>query len=104
MLTDDDKYELINLWEGEDILYDICNADYRNKTKRNAAVKRIAISCIIELYALLTSLLANQVFIHILRRFLLFFFKIPHNITIAEQAVTTSSISFLIMKETSYTR
>ena len=42
MLTDDDKYELINLWEGEDILYDICNADYRNKTKRNAAVKRIA--------------------------------------------------------------
>ena len=42
MLTDDDKYELINLWEGEDILYDICNADYRNKPKRNAAVKRIA--------------------------------------------------------------
>ena len=35
MLTDDDKYELINLWEGEDILYDICNADYRNKTKQS---------------------------------------------------------------------
>ena len=41
-ITEDDKFEFIKLWEDEDILYEITHDDYRNKNKRNAAIKRIA--------------------------------------------------------------
>ena len=39
--SDDDKYELVELWEGESVLYDITDDDYRDKNKRSAAFKRI---------------------------------------------------------------
>ena len=41
-ITEDYKFEFIKLWEDEDILYEITHDDYRNKNKRNAAIKRIA--------------------------------------------------------------
>ena len=40
-LTDEEKYDLIRLWEGEDVLYDVTNMDYHNNNKRNAALQRI---------------------------------------------------------------
>ena len=37
-LTDEEKYDLICLWEGDDVLYGVTNV---NNNKRNAALKRI---------------------------------------------------------------
>ena len=41
-LNDEQKSELISLWEGEEVLYNIEDADYRDNAKRLAASKRIA--------------------------------------------------------------
>ena len=40
-LLDDDKMELIELWEGEECLYDNTIADYSRSDKRAAAINRI---------------------------------------------------------------
>lgn len=40
-LDDEQKSELIALWEGEEVLYNIVHADYHDNTKRLAAQKRI---------------------------------------------------------------
>ena len=42
VISDDDKYDLIRLWEGVDVLHDVLNPDYHNNNKQNAALKRIA--------------------------------------------------------------
>ena len=41
VLNDDNKFELIQLWEGEECLYNPGIADYSNSNKRIAAIKRI---------------------------------------------------------------
>ena len=41
-VNDDDKYELINLWEAEPVLYDVKHPDYRDKNKRTSATVRIS--------------------------------------------------------------
>ena len=41
LLTDEDKMDVIRLWEGE-MLYNVTHHDYHNNNKRNAALKRIA--------------------------------------------------------------
>ena len=42
MSTDEQKFDLITLWEGEGVLYAVNHAEYHDENKRNAATKRIA--------------------------------------------------------------
>ena len=42
LLTDEDKMDVIRLWEGEEMLYNVTHPDYHNNNKRNAELKRIA--------------------------------------------------------------
>ena len=42
MSTDEQKFDLITLWEGEEVLYAVNHAEYHDTNKRNAATKRIA--------------------------------------------------------------
>ena len=41
-LTDDQKSELIRLWEGEECLYNVNSVDYHENGKRLNALKNIA--------------------------------------------------------------
>ena len=40
--TEEQKFDLIDLWGAEEIVYDCSHPDYFNNTKRTPALKRIA--------------------------------------------------------------
>ena len=42
IFTEEQKFDLIELWGAEELLYDASHPDYFNNVKRNVALKRIA--------------------------------------------------------------